>query len=410
MDFSIRKRPLSLRTNAPFRSSCLVATSLFDREELCYEAAQAVSEVLSLSSRAYQSERGLLLRLMNLCGSSLSFSPDRLWGKVAFRIVLHCPKDAAVGRFFPSLESQLLSTFSKIWRKGFREDEISLTLAKGKLLRENRDAANDPSWIALEGLRKNFFPEADFGRLPNGDEERIKTLSFDDLKKALDALRKGRFYLGCVGFEKRAGRIARLFPLAEEEASSFPAFPRLRGPAKDLTLLKEGITSSSVAIAYSLALPEGPKGEAMRRILERLLTDDASPLFLGLREERGLTYGVSAHFPRGCGAMVVSTTFDKGKESAVIQASDTILSRVAKNVDEARLKEVKTSYRSGLYATLDDSLELASFLSGSLVKGLPDTPEGMVELIEGISLGEVKNAFSSIEKVGSFSTVPQEGR
>lgn len=164
--------------------------------------------MLKVSSNAYKDERGYKLRLMNLYSSTVSFGAVRYGNKYLFNILLECPLDKFIESSFSSLESKVFKTYKDLIYKGFDHDEAKLMLVKGRMIRDNGDTTANPFFMALEGLRKNFFPEATFGYPPCGDNTRIMSLTFDDLEKALEAVRKADAYIGSVGFQKREESLA----------------------------------------------------------------------------------------------------------------------------------------------------------------------------------------------------------
>lgn len=401
------KSGLELRSNSNFRSNALVAALVCDSKDISYEALSGLALMLKLASKSYKDEHGLTIKLMNLCDSILAFGSYRYLDKFVFEINIGCPVDKYVGVVFPSLQGRILSTYSKIIKNGFLDDKVALTLTQGKLLRENADYESDPSWLSLDGLKKNFLPDINFGFLPNGNDAKIKSLSFEELNKALEVVRKAKAYVGCVGFEKKGGKLHSLFNLASDPLIMDDKEVNC-ADVKDISLIKDGITSSAVAIGYGISLPKGNKGLIMRSLLSKLLCDDSSPLFLGLREERGLTYGVRAIFPDGAGCLIVSMTLDKENASSSIKVTDSILSEVADKIDEKRLSEVNKTMTTALEGTLDNPYGYANFLTSSLVAGLPTTVEGYQKLIDSITLEDVKDALKTIKKAGSFTVNPSE--
>lgn len=181
---------------------------VIDKDKTSYEALLALSVMLKVSSNAYKDERGYKLRLMNLYSSTVSFGAVRYGNKYLFNILLECPLDKFIESSFSSLESKVFKTYKDLIYKGFAHDEAKLMLVKGRMIRDNGDTTANPFFMALEGLRKNFFPEATFGYPPCGDNTRIMSLTFDDLEKALEAVRKADAYIGSVGFQKREESLA----------------------------------------------------------------------------------------------------------------------------------------------------------------------------------------------------------
>lgn len=399
---------LLLRSNANYRSSALTATLVIDKDKTSYEALSALAVMLLLASKAYRDERGLVLRMMNLYSSSLSLSTKRYKDKYLFDISLSCPIDKYVGvNSLLSLEGKILKTCQKILADGFNHDEVALMLTKGKLVRDNNDATGNPMFLAYEGLKNNFFPNANFASYPNGDNSRILALTFEDLEKALEVVRSSKAYVGCVGFQRKAKSLSSIFNLAD----GMPVYDYDVDQSKkcaDLSMTKDVITSSYLVIGYSLSLDEGYKGDIEAMLLERLLCDDSSPLFLGLREERGLTYGVDVTFPSEHKSMIVSMVLDRQNVAPAIKATEEILKSSDDKFTQERLDQVKKTMKSGVDAMFDSPMSYSHFLKGSLMNGYPSTKDEYVASIDAITLDEIKEKVKGMRKVGSFSVDPSE--
>lgn len=401
---------LLLRSNANYRNNAMIATLVIDKDKTSYEALAALSHMLLLASKTYKNERGLTLRMMNLYSSAIGFGVKRFKEKYFFDISMSCPIDRYVGVSFPtSLEAKVIKTCDNILKNGFEHDEVALMLAKGKMIRDNNNATGNPMFLAYEGLKKNFFPDSNIALSPNGDDTKILSLTFDDLEKALSVVRSSKAYVGCVGFQKKASMLSKLFDVATD----MPFYQydiQVKATKKDLSLIKDNITSSSLVIGYTLKMIDGPRGDILAMLTEKLLSDDNSPLFLGLREERGLTYGVEVSLPDEHKAMLVSMILDKKNVSSAIKASDSILAHCTDLITEERLEEVKKTTKSAIDSVFDSPSSYAYFLRTSLLKGYPSTKDEYVTLVESITLDEVKDVLKTIEKVGSFTVDPMEAQ
>lgn len=398
---------LILRPSGEFRKNSACISLVIDKDKTSYEALLALSVMLKVSSNAYKDERGYKLRLMNLYSSTVSFGAVRYGNKYLFNILLECPLDKFIESSFSSLESKVFKTYKDLIYKGFAHDEAKLMLVKGRMIRDNGDTTANPFFMALEGLRKNFFPEATFGYPPCGDNTRIMSLTFDDLEKALEAVRKADAYIGSVGFQKKGREFGKLFSIGEK-APEWKFDISVEGKVSDLSLLKDGITSSCIAIGYQIEAEQGNKGHALKNILSKVLSDDSSPLFQGLREEKGLTYGVDVSFPKGDKAMIVSSVIDAKNVDEFIKTTDQLLSTCAESITQERLDDIKKAIKTSIDDMFGEPTTYALALNKSVLNQSPSTADELMKLYDSITLDDVKDAIKSLKKVGSFTINPSK--
>lgn len=398
---------LILRPSGEFRKNSACISLVIDKDKTSYEALLALSVMLKVSSNAYKDERGYKLRLMNLYSSTVSFGAVRYGNKYLFNILLECPLDKFIESSFSSLESKVFKTYKDLIYKGFAHDEAKLMLVKGRMIRDNGDTTANPFFMALEGLRKNFFPEATFGYPPCGDNTRIMSLTFDDLEKALEAVRKADAYIGSVGFQKKGREFGKLFSIGEK-APEWKFDISVEDKVSDLSLIKDGITSSCIAIGYQIEAEQGNKGHALKNILSKVLSDDNSPLFQGLREEKGLTYGVDVSFPKGDKAMIVSSVIDAKNVDEFIKTTDKLLSTCAESITQERLDDIKKAIKTSIDDMFGEPTTYALALNKSVLNESPSTADELMKLYDSITLDDVKDAIKSLKKVGSFTVNPSK--
>lgn len=398
---------LILRPSGEFRKNSACISLVIDKDKTSYEALLALSVMLKVSSNAYKDERGYKLRLMNLYSSTVSFGAVRYGNKYLFNILLECPLDKFIESSFSSLESKVFKTYKDLIYKGFAHDEAKLMLVKGRMIRDNGDTTANPFFMAIEGLRKNFFPEATFGYPPCGDNTRIMSLTFDDLEKALEAVRKADAYIGSVGFQKKGREFGKLFSIGEK-APEWKFDISVEDKVSDLSLIKDGITSSCIAIGYQIEAEQGNKGHALKNILSKVLSDDNSPLFQGLREEKGLTYGVDVSFPKGDKAMIVSSVIDAKNVDEFIKTTDKLLSTCAESITQERLDDIKKAIKTSIDDMFGEPTTYALALNKSVLNQSPSTADELMKLYDSITLDDVKDAIKSLKKVGSFTINPSK--
>lgn len=398
---------LILRPSGEFRKNSACISLIIDKDKTSYEALLALSVMLKVSSNAYKDERGYKLRLMNLYSSTVSFGAVRYGNKYLFNILLECPLDKFIESSFSSLESKVFKTYKDLIYKGFAHDEAKLMLVKGRMIRDNGDTTANPFFMALEGLRKNFFPEATFGYPPCGDNTRIMSLTFDDLEKALEAVRKADAYIGSVGFQKKGREFGKLFSIGEK-APEWKFDISIEDKVSDLSFVKDEITSSCIAIGYQIEAEQGNKGHALKNILSKVLSDDNSPLFQGLREEKGLTYGVDVSFPKGDKAMIVSSVIDAKNVNEFIKTTDQLLSTCAESITQERLDDIKKAIKTSIDDMFGEPTTYALALNKSVLNQSPSTADELMKLYDSITLDDFKDAIKSLKKVGSFTVNPSK--
>ena len=176
----------------------------------------------------------------------------------------------------------------------------------------------------------------------------------------------------------------------------------------DLSLIKNGITSSCIAIGYQIEAEQGNKGHALKNILSKVLSDDNSPLFQGLREEKGLTYGVDVSFPKGDKAMIVSSVIDAKNVDEFIKTTDKLLSTCAESITQERLDDIKKAIKTSIDDMFGEPTTYALALNKSVLNQSPSTADELMKLYDSITLDDVKDAIKSLKKVGSFTVNPSK--
>lgn len=400
---------MDIKSNKLFRvNGAIIRIVLDEGVDTSKEALRALAMMLKLSSKAYKDERGLLLRLMDLYSSNVYFSEASCYGRLGFEVSFACPVDKYVGVTFPSLQGRIIDTCKKILDGGFEHDEASLMLVKGKLLRDNLDIEGDSVNVAKRNFVKTFTPDLSSAFSGNGDEARIKSLTFDDLEKALAIVKKSKAYVGCVGFEKYGRDIGGMFPLSDEPFTKKKKVEIVQR-GKDLTLEKSNITTSAVVVGYETKPLEEDKYLPGISMIESLLTNDTSALFQNLREKKGLTYGVDVDLITRANLMMIQVSTEPKNVQAVLQTIDDTISNIEQTIDEAKLEEIKEEKRIAMERTFGNPISMARLSVSSLMHGVEPTKECVLSLIESLTLDDVKDLFRSFKRIGSFTVNPKEG-
>ena len=118
----------------------------------------------------------------------------------------------------------------------------------------------------------------------------------------------------------------------------------------------------------------------------------SSRLFLELREEQGLVYGVSSgvsHF-RDSGALTVYAATDPRNAIQSLKTILTELGKVKDDVLETELSKAKEMAKGRLLLRLEDTRAVALWGGGqALLLGEIQTPEEVVSHIDAVTLEEV---------------------
>ena len=282
-------------------------------------------------------------------------------------------------------------------------DEAAVARVKAALISKiQRDAAS-PGSTANKAIRKAVFGDHPYAHPTEGSEATLREISRQDVT---DFFR--RYYvrenavLALVGALSRseaaalAEKIARDLP-AGESAPAIPVVELLQ------ERLQQQIDFDSIQSHIRLGMPGMKRGD-----------EDYVPLFVGnhvlgggglvsilfdeVREERGLSYGVSSYFvPSEQLGIFVATLQTDGSQAD--EALKVLLDTMQNFIDEGppaeRLKAAKENLIGGFPLRVDSNSEIIEYLAMIGFYGLPlDYLETFPEKVAAVNAAQIKDAFA----------------
>ena len=153
-------------------------------------------------------------------------------------------------------------------------------------------------------------------------------------------------------------------------------------------------TSEQTHLALGMqGLPADHPQRYVLHLLNTILGEGmSSRLFLELREEQGLVYGVHSsvsHF-RDSGAMTVYAATDPRNAAQALKTMVAELDKVKGDITEAELCKAKEMAKGRLLLRLEDTRAVAMWCGGQeLILGRIQTPEEVVAHIDAVTVDEV---------------------
>ncbi len=175
----------------------------------------------------------------------------------------------------------------------FPEDAVEAE--KDAMLADIRDAEEDPAALAFRRLRRLCFGTASYGHHPDGEVESVARLTRADLVAQHARLACGRNAVLAV-----AGDIDPQ-AVREQVESLFAALPAGQAVSRERTPAQRAgdahLPSEKAQAVLALAVPGLTACDPdlpLQMLLEEWFRDMAGPLFMEIREKRGLAYYASA--------------------------------------------------------------------------------------------------------------------
>lgn len=187
-----------------------------------------------------------------------------------------------------------------LFQPSFPEDEVKKERAAH--LNDIRAAKEQIFTVAYERLQKELFPNHPYGRPEDGEEASVSSLTREDLvARHLSAVNpKGAVLVTVADIPAKD-----LAPLVESLAAHWPAAPAvLAGPGPvsypaGAVLAEEPhpFEQSYFMMAYPAPAFGAPDYAVVKVLNAWLGAGMSSPLFMKVREEKGLAYEVASYFP-----------------------------------------------------------------------------------------------------------------
>ncbi len=382
----------------------LLVSWVFPEEKLALAPLNVLAVLLNDSPALFVDSRAYLRKTMDLFDSTVTFAAYPMFGNNVFTMEVSFVRDRFAHRFL-GLERKTFNLARRLLAKGPKLDPVSLTLAKGKVIRANADARGTPGFIASLGLADCFFPGLAKVLHYQLDDEIVKNLSADQVRKAWEAVRDAPSFATGAGLDKTARSVHKLWGQAKGPVSLVLDKP-YQGVVKDYSFDSESATTV-VGVAYSLkGYPlSSEKDRAISNIFSDMLQDEDSPLFQGLREKGGFTYAPQAELLGNGNALVVSFLTDSLKKDRALKATDSLMATIGDTLTVARLDSAKKDRIRHYLSAYDSNRSLAKADMQALMTQRPYGLEGRIKAVEGVNISDIRGLAKTLRKIGSYSLV-----
>jgi predicted Zn-dependent peptidase len=276
-----------------------------------------------------------------------------------------------------------------------RFDETRLEKVRGVVIEELRRRANDAVQLARDAFNDLVLGEHPARHSPGGTPENVRAITLDALcQYRRDQFRAGNMVLAVVGRLDHQDVAAR----AQEALGGIPSGgsmrtsvspPRSSGARRELTA---GRTTTQIVMGFT-----GPGLNSSERypltVTAAILGRAGRRLRRVLREERALTYTVSAQFGAlsDIGVLSIGTGVDSNRCDEAVDVIETELERLRMHgVSHAELRLATGFIEGRTYLSEERNLAQARRLSGHELLGVPQSLDAYVHRIQGVTLDEIQ--------------------
>ncbi len=294
-----------------------------------------------------------------------------------------------------------------------RFGEVAFERVRGQVNSGLRSDETDPQSIGGKAFRAMVYPNHAYGRPTDGTLETVATLTPDDMRAAhRTALGRNNVKIGVVGDITPEALGLMLDELLGELPDDI--VDNVPDVQPDLTA---GITvinfdtPQSVVIFAQPGLKRDDPDYLAAYVLNHIIGGRSSTARLNVevREERGLTYGISSFLVPYQHSALYMGSFSSGNETVAqaVGIVQTEWAKVAENGITAEELDVAKRYLTGAYPLrFDGNAKIAGILAGLQVVKLPlSYIAERNALVEAITLKEINRVASRLYQPESLSFV-----
>jgi predicted Zn-dependent peptidase len=275
-----------------------------------------------------------------------------------------------------------------------RFDEARLDKVRGVVIEELRRRGNDAAQLARDTFTDLVLADHPAHHSPGGTVENVRAISLDALwRYRRDRFRAGNMVLAVVGRADHSEVVERVaealgsVPTGASPREAAP-FPRSHGTVHELNA---GRTTTHIVLGvatpglnsierYPLAVIAAVLGRAGRRLRREL------------REDRALTYSVSANFGAlsDVGVLSIATGVDSQRSDEAIEAINAELDALCSHgVTDEELATAKGYLEGRTYLSEERNLAQARRISSQELLGLAQSLDEYIRKIERVTREEV---------------------
>ncbi len=373
-------------------------------------ARTLLAQVLQQGTQNFSSRMAIARRLEELFGASLHFGGQRAAETHAMTMSLSwvgerfLPEGAEVMQPLLDLACELLTQPMRGSNGAAFDDEV-MQREQAQLIRQIESFPDDRSAYAQEQFFQAMCDGEPFGNPVWGSLEEARALTVDDLERArIDLIENGRLRIVAVGPIKEAEIVDGLSRWFEGEHS----LPQLERSERDWPAsvqpgeLREYFEEMDVDQAKFYFGFRTPQYRDPFELEASLLANQVlgggvqGRLFRIIREERSLAYGIYSGVYSVKGMMVVSAGIDA---AAFEEVRDEVRKQARLLGDEGptehELEMAKVYVLNGMRSIGDAAGSMATFYGREHRLGFERTPAQRAEMIERVSLDDVRRAASA---------------
>jgi predicted Zn-dependent peptidase len=275
-----------------------------------------------------------------------------------------------------------------------RFDEERLEKVRGVVIEELRRRGNDAGQLARDTFNDLVLGDHPARHSPGGTPENVRSISMEALRRyRADRFRAGNMVLAVVGQVDHAELVSRVAPalgaLPPGDAPRLNAAPpHSSGVVRQLS---GGRTTSQIVMGFSTPGLSSSQRYALA-VTAAILGRAGRRLRRALREERGLTYTVSAQFGAlsDVGVFSIGTAVDTDRCDEAIEAINDELERLREGGVLPAEITLATGFIEGrTYLSEERNLAQARRISNGELLGLPQSLDEYVCQIKGVTLEEI---------------------
>ena len=231
-----------------------------------------------------------------------------------------------------------------IYNPVFPEDKLNIE--KHNVIAAIRAKKEEGFSYAFDKLRKEIYKNTPYAYSPAGEEEDIKKISQEDLKKRWNELLEGkRFVVSFVGdlpYKEVEKDIKEVFGSLKEGEFSYPHFDYKIKGQECKTYKREG-AQSTILVAYNAPEAKDKEYFAMKVLNGIVGSGFTSRLFQELREKRGLAYAVGSFFPTriNMGRIIAYIGTAPEKTETALNGIREVFNSLEKGVSDEEIKTAK---------------------------------------------------------------------
>lgn len=293
-------------------------------------------------------------------------------------------------------------------------DADELDKERGVVIQEIQRSDDQPSSLAGDLIDKAAFGDHPLGRTILGPEQHLKTFTRDQVVAFRDRqwapTRGGAYLVGNLEFlpdDAALGEFFDRFPAPPTPQANL-AFPQLT----PRTLITERDTNQShLRLVYEPQIDASdPRQRAALRLYASILGGSmSSRLFDELREQRGLCYSVWGfeHVHADGATLNMGAGLDSTKAVEAYRRMREIVGELRADGPTADELELARAYASGRHILSTESSGAVARLAASqtIIFGDAIDPDRMIDLIDSITLDEVKEVAANVPDEAAVACV-----